>query len=123
MAGFVPYLFYDDVPAALAWYRRVLGFVERERWTDGEGRVTNAEMTAGDTELWLDGGGRRWFDADGKPARMWIGLWVDDVDAAYERVTAAGEQVEAPVDREFGVRMLTVGDPFGYQWGLMKRIG
>ena len=69
-------------------------------------------------ELWLDGSG-----TEGRPKPVWIGIWVDDVDAMYAQVRAAGVEVDAPVDRDFGVHMLTVEDPEGYQWGFMRRIG
>ena len=52
---------------------------------------------------------------------MWIGIWVDDVDAIYQQVQDAGVACDAPVDREFGVRMLTVPDGMGYLWGFIRR--
>jgi len=115
----VPYLFYDDAEAAMAWYTRVFGFEEIGRWTNDDGRVHNAEMRVGDTELWLDGSGRR-IDNDERPT--WLGIWVEDVDAVFRRVQAAGIECEAPVDRAFGVRMLNVPDGMGHLWGFMRRI-
>jgi len=117
--GIVPYLFYDDAEAAMAWYTRVFGFEEIGRWTNDDGRVHNAEMRVGDTELWLDGSGRR-IDNDERPT--WLGIWVEDVDAVFRRVQAAGIECEAPVDRAFGVRMLNVPDGMGHLWGFMRRI-
>ena len=75
-------------------------------------------MHVGETEIWLDGGGKR-QDNDARP--MWIGIWVDDVDAVYHRVLAAGVDCEPPVHREFGVTMLTVDDGMGHLWGFIKR--
>ncbi len=121
--GMVPYLFYEEIEPALEWYARVFGFEERGRWQNDAGAVTNAEMTVGDTELWMDRGSFRWVDPDGKPASMWVGVWVDDVDAMYERVREAGAEPSAPLDRDFGVRTFDVKDPFGYRWGFMRRIG
>lgn len=117
--GVVPYLFYDDVEAAMDWYSRVYGFEEIGRWHNDSGRIQNAEMKIGDTELWLDGGGRP--DAD--PERpTWIGIWVEDVDAVCRRIREAGVECEDPVDRDFGIRMLNVPDGMGYVWGFMRRI-
>lgn len=121
-SGVVPYLFYEDAAAMLDWYRRVFGFVEKARWTGVDGRVHNAEMSVGSTEVWLDGGGPRRFDADGKRAAEWIGVWVDDVDAMLARVEACGVDVKPPVETEYGVRMLMVEDPEGYSWGFMQRV-
>ena len=118
--GVVPYLFYDDVESAMAWYTRVFGFDEIGRWHNDEGKIQNAEMRIGDTELWLDGSGARATTTDPRP--HWIGAWVEDVDAVYNRVRAAGVACEAPQDREFGVRMLNVDDGMGHLWGFIKRI-
>jgi uncharacterized glyoxalase superfamily protein PhnB len=116
--GIVPYLFYDDAEAAIDWYARVFGFEEIGRWMNKSGKVQNAEMRAGNTELWLDGSGRR-QDTDERPT--WIGIWVDDADAIYRKVQDAGIECEAPVDRDFGVRMLNVEDGMGYLWGFIRR--
>lgn len=117
--GIVPYLFYDNVEAAMEWYAKVFGFEEIGRWPNAEGKIQNAEMRVGSTELWLDGGGRR-NDQDERP--VWIGIWVDDVDAVYQHITAQGVECEAPIDREFGVRMLTVSDGMGHLWGFTRRL-
>ena len=116
--GIVPYLFYDDAEAAIQWYTRVFDFEEVGRWANEDGQIQNAEMRIGNTELWLDGSGRR-KDSDERP--LWIGIWVDDVDAVYKRVLTAGVECEAPIDREFGVRMLNVPDGMGYLWGFIRR--
>jgi uncharacterized glyoxalase superfamily protein PhnB len=117
--GIVPYLFYDDAEAAMAWYTRVFGFEEIGRWTNDQGKIHNAEMRVGNTELWLDGGGSR---TDDDKRRIWVGVWVDDVDAMHRRVRAAGIECEGPVDRPFGVRILNVPDGMGHLWGFMRRI-
>ena len=54
---------------------------------------------------------------------MWIGVWVDDVDAMYERVKAAGVESEPPEDKDYDVRSYSVKDPEGVNWGFMKRLG
>ncbi len=117
--GIVPYLFFDDVEAAMQWYSRVFGFTEIGRWANDEGKIQNAEMQVGNTEIWLDGGGRR-DDRDERP--VWIGVWVDDVDVIYARIQAAGVECDEPVTREFGVRMLNVPDGMGHLWGFIRRV-
>ena len=117
--GIVPYLFFDDVEAAIDWYQRVFGFETIGTWKNDQGLVQNAEMRVGTTEIWMDGGGRR-NDQDERP--QWVGVWAEDVDRVYELVQAAGVDCEPPVDREFGVRMLNLEDPFGYLWGFVKRL-
>jgi uncharacterized glyoxalase superfamily protein PhnB len=75
-------------------------------------------MRVATTELWLDGSGRK-KDNDMRPT--WIVVWVDDVDAIHARVQEAGVECDAPVDREFGVRMLNVPDRMGHLWGFIRR--
>ncbi len=116
--GIVPYLFFDDAAQAMQWYSRVFGFEEIGRWNNDKGDIQNAEMRVGNTEIWLDGSGRR-KEMDERPT--WIGVWVDDVDAVHARVAAAGVACEPPVTREFGVRMLNVDDGMGHLWGFIRR--
>ena len=50
-------------------------------------------------------------------------MWVDDVDAQYEHIRAAGVEVEPPADQTYDVRTMTVADPEGYEWNFLKRLG
>lgn len=122
-SGIVPYLFYEDAGAMVEWYARVFGFVELSRFEDAHGKVTNAEMLVGETELWLDGDGPAYWEKNGRGPSPWIGVWVDDLDALCARVRSAGVEIADPVLREFGVRMSgEVVDPGGYHWSFMERV-
>jgi uncharacterized glyoxalase superfamily protein PhnB len=119
----LPYLSYEDAGAAMDWLSATFGFEERSRYIDADGVVQQAEMRVGDQELWI--GARpsgHWAEHGGRPD-TWIGVWVDDVDAQYERVRAAGVDCEKPVDRDYDVRSFNVSDPEGVQWGFLKRLG
>lgn len=118
--GITPYLHYDDIVPIIEWLTSVFGFVEKGRWVDAKGTVTNAELVAGPTEVWLDGS-PHWWETRGRRPEEWIGVWVDSVDAMYERVKAAGLQPKPPEDKFYAVRMLQVTDPAGYTWGFMER--
>ena len=121
-SGTVHYLHYDEVVPMLEWLGRVFGFVELQRWPDQHGAVRNAEMIVGSTEVWLDGSPGWWDDKGGQP-NEWIGVWVEDVDAMYERVKAAGAEPKSqPKDEPYGVRTFSVADPGGYTWGFMRRL-
>jgi PhnB protein len=122
-SGLVPYLFYDDAGLMADWYGKVFGFEELSRYTEQSGRVTNAEMRVGDTELWMDGNGSAYWERTGAKPGGWIGVWVDDPDAVYERIKSCGVGLDPPEDKPYGVRMTgNVTDPAGYQWGFMARI-
>ena len=118
--GTVPYVLCADAGAVADWCTAVLGFVERGRWADDDGTVTNVELTVGDSEVWLDGPVPDWRDRGGGLG-AWVGLLVDDVDAVHRELTAAGHDVGQPLTRGFGVRELTVTDPEGHQWGFLTR--
>jgi len=45
------------------------------------------------------------------PPDQWIGVWVDDVDAMFARVKAAGVPVEQPENKFYGIRIFQVTDP------------
>lgn len=50
-------------------------------------------------------------------------LWVDDVDAMYERVVRAGSQPEAPPsDAPWGERYFHVRDPDGHELSFAKEL-
>ncbi len=119
-AGVTPYLHYEDLPATIDWLTRVFGFVEKGRWQDGSGAATNAELLAGDSEIWLDGA-PGWWARKGRRPEEWIGVWVSDVDAMYQRVVRSGVQAKPPEHKFYGVRVLQVTDPEGYTWGFMQR--
>ena len=119
-AGFTPYLHYSDLVAMIEWLTRIFGFVEKGRWVGDTGHVTNAELLAGSAELWLDGDPNWWKTRNRQPEE-WIGVWVNSVDAMYERVSRSGVTVEAPELKFYGVRILQVTDPEGYRWGFMER--
>jgi uncharacterized glyoxalase superfamily protein PhnB len=102
---------------------RVFGFEEISRFVDDGGRVREAEMHVGDQQIWLSGRDPGYWDGKGRGPEQLILIWVDDVDAQYERVKAAGADVKPPEDKTYGVRMFGATDPEGYEWGFMRPTG
>ena len=119
--GAIPYVYCADVGLIADWCVEVLGFTERGRWFNDEGVATNVELIAGRSEIWLDGPVPDWKDRAGGLA-TWIGLLVEDIATVATEIRARGHQPPSPVDRQFGVRMLTVEDPEGHQWGFVQRL-
>lgn len=117
--GIVSYIFCADAGAVADWCVQVLGFVERGRWTDESGAVTNVELVVGDGEVWLDGPVPDWQERLGG-LTAWVGFLVEDVEAVHRALTAA-HMVAPPVTRD-GIRQLTVTDPEGHQWGFITRL-
>jgi uncharacterized glyoxalase superfamily protein PhnB len=121
--GITPCLHYEDAAASLEWLARVFGFEEISRYVDGDGRVREAEMHVGDARIWISGREPGYWQKKGRGPEQLILIWVDDVDAHYERVRAAGFDVKPPEDKPYGVRSYGVTDPEGYEWGFMQPTG
>jgi predicted enzyme related to lactoylglutathione lyase len=119
--GLTPYLRCADAGAALDWLSRVLGLEEIARWVDADGVVREAEVRAGDQQIWLAGVGPAQRAGSEAPGQLTL-VWVADVDREYERVRAAGVSAAAPVSKPYGVRSFTLTDPEGYRWELMQAL-
>jgi PhnB protein len=115
---FAPYLHVDNAAAAIDWYVRVLGAVERERHELDDHRIVHAELDLHGNMLCL---------ADlttGLPApehydEVPIGLYaiVPDVDAVFNRAIEAGAKIDRAVaDQPYGHRIGGFVDPFGHVW-------
>ncbi|SFB47431.1 Uncharacterized conserved protein PhnB, glyoxalase superfamily [Amycolatopsis marina] len=125
--GLAPYLYYADANAAVEWLTRVFGFTEKVRYVDSAGAIFQATLLAGTAEIQLTGVGSDYWDAKGVdgPVGQLNVIYVDDVDAQYERVCAAlGEHAEVsqPQDQPYGARLFTVQDCGGNNWAFWQWI-
>ena len=113
----IPYIFYRDVPAALAWLSRTFGFTEELRHSTPSGM--HAQMTFRGQRITMGQGSRDWrmqSASETRIATMGIFVYLGDVDTHYERARAAGaEIVQPPHDEEWG-RTYTVRDLDGHPW-------
>jgi PhnB protein len=124
-ATITPYLIVDGAADALTWYAENLGARETYRLEMPDGRIGHASMQIGESEFHL---------ADEYPEMGIVGpgdrrspvsftVQVADVDAAFDRVVAAGATVEREVRDEFyGARAGSFRDPFGHSWTVSKHI-
>jgi uncharacterized glyoxalase superfamily protein PhnB len=128
-------LSYEDVGAAVEWLSRAFGFEESgQRFDDGEGHVTHAELSLDGAIVFLgwpgpDYRGPRRHAEECEQAARWLATpWVvdgvhvavADVDAHYERARAAGaEIIREPDDLPFG-RLYSAADPEGHRWMFMQ---
>ena len=114
--GVTAYLRYPDGDAAAAWLSRVLGFgpVDPRRVKrDSGGRWEEGELAIGPTRIDISGGSAAEPDF-GAGALLIVA--VTDVDAQYERIRAAGTEIDQPKDESYGPRSCHVTDPWGYRW-------
>lgn len=124
MQTITPYLLYEDGAAALDFLRRAFGFEETLRYSGDEGYVNHAEMKLGDGQIYLGSPGES-FQSPRELGQATVHLYVevDDVDALFERATAAGaEVVEEPADQEYGQRRCGLADPEGHKWWFAQTV-
>jgi PhnB protein len=115
-----PYLIVKGAAAALDYYQRAFGATELLRMPDAHGRIAHAEIKIGDSVIMLadehpEMGHRGPAALGGTPVS--ILLYVEDVDAVFDRAVKAGGKSRRPVaDQFYGDRMGTLEDPFGHVW-------
>jgi PhnB protein len=121
-----PYLGVKGAAEAIEFYKEAFGAVEVFRLSMPDGKIGHAELRLGDSPLMLcEPCGQGAFgspeDAAGKVSCS-LHLYVEDVDASFERAVAAGARVVQPVaDQFYGNRTGTLKDPFGHVWFVATR--
>ena len=96
---------------AIAFYKQAFGAEERAIMPTPDGKVMHSEIKIGDSIVMLS-------DAVMLPAtRSALHLYVQDVDAVYERALQAGASILAePADKPYQERSAGVKDSFGNTW-------
>lgn len=122
--GPVPYLVVKDGNAAIDFYVKAFGAVERYRMPGPDGEVMHAEIEIAGGKVMLSGemqGAKSPKGYGGTPVSLFI--YVPDVDAAYKKAVAAGAAVKVPLmDMFWGDRWGCVTDPFGHEWQLATHV-
>jgi PhnB protein len=117
-----PFLTVRDAVRAMEFYKEAFGAKERGVMKGPDGKVMHAELMIGDSIIMLSD---EWpeFGAlsplSSGEAGMGLHIYVDGVDAAFDRAVKAGAQVEMPVTDQFwGDRYCKLKDPFGHKWSI-----
>ena len=123
-----PYLVVDGAAAAIEFYCEVFGGTERMRMGGGDGpdKIGHAEVVIGQGLIML---------ADEYPeigalgpgtvggTSVTISVYVEDVDAVFDRALAGGATQLRPVETQFyGDRQGHFEDPFGHRWAVASRV-
>lgn len=114
----LPHLTYRNVADALAWLTKAFGFVEHYRFGEPGGRVNGAQMHLGDAWIMLNSARA----GSASPAQAGhqtqsLTVFVDDVDAHFERAKLAGAKiVEDLHETAYGERQYGVEDLEGHHW-------
>ena len=107
----LPYAHPARARAYIDFLKRAFGAQEMAVY-EHAGRVMHAVVRVGDAVLELG----EPEDRTGIPSNGSF-VFVDDVEAAYERALAAGAtSVRTPEDTQYGMRSAIVRDPEGYLW-------
>jgi PhnB protein len=115
-----PYLVIQGAGAAIDYYKKVFGAIERMRMDAPGGMIGHAELTIGGSMIMLadefpDMGYRGPKAFGGSPVSLM--LYVANVDEVFKRALDAGAKPLRPVaDQFYGDRMGTLEDPFGHVW-------
>jgi uncharacterized glyoxalase superfamily protein PhnB len=121
-----PYLRTRDADAAIDFYQRAFGAVEKFRLTEPSGRIGHAELEFGAATVMVsDEYPEYGIHAPRESAATGtaIHLHVDDVDILTKQAAAAGATVlMEPTDQFYGERSARLRDPFGHEWLLGHQI-
>jgi PhnB protein len=117
-----PFFTVRDAARAIEFYKKAFGAEDRGAMKGPDGKVVHAELKIGDSILMLadefpDFGALAPESVGGTSTGLHI--YVEDVDAAFDRAVKAGAKVEMPVaDQFWGDRYGKLRDPFGHKWSI-----
>ena len=118
--GVTPYLSVNDAAAAIEFYKKGFGATELMRLPGPDGKLGHAEIRIGDALVMLadefpEYGNLSPRTLGGSAVRLH--MYVEDVDAFFEKALAAGAKVLIPIANQFyGDRSGRLEDPFGHVW-------
>lgn len=121
-----PALTIRDAARAIEFYKQAFGAQARDVAKGPDGKVMHAELLIGDSVIMLSDE----FPEFGALSPQSIGgsstllhIYLDGVDAAFDRAVKAGAEVEMPVmDQFWGDRYGRLKDPFGHKWSIATHI-
>jgi PhnB protein len=118
-----PHLTVRDATRALEFYKKAFGAEVLHVAPAPGGKVMHAAIKIGDSIVMLND---EFPEYGGDPAPtstkgsgVALHVYLDNVDAAFERAVSAGATIKMPLmDMFWGDRYGTVTDPFGHRWSL-----
>jgi MerR family transcriptional regulator, thiopeptide resistance regulator len=120
LSRIVPVLTYRDIAAAHDFLVHAFGFVAGGVHRTAEGRAVHGEVRAGDAAIWLHRvTAEHHLDSPlgVDVANSGLVVYVDDVDAHYQRARAAGAKIDSePIDQPYGQREYGARDLEGHRW-------
>jgi uncharacterized glyoxalase superfamily protein PhnB len=123
----VPQIPYQDIAAALAFLERAFGFHEipTARRVSPEGAIGHSMVEFGDGVIGIGTQGAHGAVSPKMAgiASQYISVWVDDVDAHYERARGAGAHIASGLrDHSRGIRAYEALDVEGHRWRFLQQV-
>ncbi len=113
-----PYLIVETADRLIGFIKEVFNGQVLFKMQDEAGRINHAEMKIGDSILMLAEASEEW-----KPTKTLLHLYVEDIDATYQKALETGAvSVKEPKNEFYGDRIASVKDPFGNFWGIATHI-
>jgi PhnB protein len=113
-----PSLVARDAAKLVTFMNEAFGAKERMRMPTPDGKIAHTELEIGDSVVMLS-------DATNEfPAQAGsLHLYVDNVDAVWDRAIKAGGKQQRPVQNQFyGDRSGVLIDPAGNQWNISQHV-
>lgn len=118
-----PFMTVRDAERAIQFYKQAFGAEERGVAKGPDGKVMHAEIKIGDSIIMLSDEFPEFGvvapESSGGGSSMGLHIYIENVDAAFDRAVKAGAKVEMPVAEQFwGDRYGKLKDPFGHRWSI-----
>lgn len=120
MPRITPHLFYEDIESASAFLQKAFGFKVRWNLTNKHDKLVHVELEVEDSlvMLGLIEENDHWESPKNlEKIHQRLFIFVDNLDAHYERAKAAGAKIIwEPEDKFYGDRVYECKDPEGHYW-------
>jgi uncharacterized glyoxalase superfamily protein PhnB len=131
----IPMIAYEDGPKAIDWLASVFGFRERARMTAPDGRLTHAEMEAGQGVIMLatptpDYQSPKHHRDGCEQAQKWssvpyiidgVLVYVDDAASHYKRAREGGANILSELEDGDNGKRYRAEDLEGHRWMFLER--
>jgi len=125
-ATVTPYLYVRDAARAIDFYAKAFGAIELYRLPNPGGKIGHAEILIATSRIML---ADEFPEMNVKGPQSLEGtsvsflIYVEDVDARFDRAIAPGATVLRPLkDQFYGDRSGTLADPFGHSWTIATHV-
>jgi uncharacterized glyoxalase superfamily protein PhnB len=121
----VPQLPYEDIRAALSFLERAFGFreVATSRMVSADGRILHSYVEVGNSMIGIGSQGAHGAVSPktAGSASQYISVYIEDIDAHYERALAAGARIDrGPHNHAREYRVYEALDLEGHRWRFLQ---